>query len=86
MSEFDLNAAVQAAKAEDVLSFKDAIAAAIEDKVSNNLELKKMELAGNIFKSDEPEAEVDLELNAEEEAEEEPDLAQEDDTEIPEEE
>ena len=45
-----------------------------------------MELAGNIFKSDEPEAEVDLELNAEEEAEEEPDLAQEDDTEIPEEE
>ena len=26
MSEFDLNAAVQAAKAEDVLSFKDAIA------------------------------------------------------------
>ena len=65
---------------------KMLLLAAIEDKVSNNLELKKMELAGNIFKSDEPEAEVDLELNAEEEAEEEPDLAQEDDTEIPEEE
>jgi hypothetical protein len=86
MSEFDLNAAINAAKAEDVLSFKDTVTAAIEDKLSNNLELKKMELAGNMFKTDEPEAEVDIEIDAEEESEEETSQSQEDDTEIPEEE
>ena len=68
--------------------FKDVITSAIEDKVSVELELQKMELAGNLFGSNEAEAEVDLDLDAESENEfeQEPEETQVDNLDIPEEE
>lgn len=74
MSDFDLKSAIDAAKEQDVLSFKDIIQSAIEDKVSDNLELKKMELAGSLFgqqdsEEETPELDASMDLEFEDEVE-----------------
>jgi len=85
MSDFDLKDAIDAAKGNDVLSFKDVIQSAIEDKVSAELELKKMEFAGNVFNEPEETPEIDLETEVDtgEEAPEE--ISNEEELEVPEE-
>ena len=87
MSDFDIKDAINAAKDNDVLSFKDVIHSAIEDKVSAELELKKMEFAGNIFNEPEETPEVDLEIETEIESDEEApeEISNEEELEIPEE-
>ena len=66
MSDYSLEDAINAAKNNDVLDFKNAIHSAIEDKVSSELELKKMEFAGTIFGDAEETIETEIDLEPEE--------------------
>jgi hypothetical protein len=65
MSEFDLNAAIQAAKGIDAVAFKDSVQSALANKVSDALDAKKMELAGNFLKTDSEDSEQETEQETE---------------------
>jgi len=80
MSEVDLKVAIDAAKSGDALQFKNSITSILGDKVSQSLEIQKMEMAGTIFGDDSEEQSFEDDLDVEELS------AEVDDNEIPEEE
>lgn len=52
--------AIQSAADENASGFRDAIAAALAHKIQDALELKRMEIASNMFNSEEEPAEQEI--------------------------
>jgi hypothetical protein len=58
--------AIQSAAEQDAAGFRDAIHSALADKISDALELKKIEIASTMFTNQDASAEVEQETGSDE--------------------